>query len=80
MRVSGKHHTPAALPPGKDATPALQGIGWAPEAVCMGVEILAPTEIRFHRLLARSFAIPTDLSQPSSRVSRLIFEIMGLRK
>lgn len=80
MRVNGKHHTPATLPPGKDATPALQDIGWAPEAVWTGVEFLAPTEIRFHKRLARSFAIPTDLSQLFSRVSRLIFEIMGLRK
>ena len=34
--VSGQQHTPAALYPGKDAVPVVQGAGWAPGPVWTG--------------------------------------------
>jgi hypothetical protein len=45
MEVSGQHHTPAALPPGKEPlVPIGQEAGWDPEpfwtlAKCIGVII-----------------------------------------
>ena len=52
--MGGQHHAPAALPPGKDPVPIVQGAGWAPEPVWTGTENLALTGIRFPDRPARS--------------------------
>ena len=65
MGVGGQHHSPAALPPGKDPVPIVQEAGWAPGPVWTGVENLAPTGIRSPDRPARSVVtIPTELSRP----------------
>ena len=46
MGVGGQHHTPAALPAGKDLVPIVQEAGWASELVWTGAENLHLTRIR----------------------------------
>jgi hypothetical protein len=53
MEVGGLRHAPAAFTPGKDTVPIVQEAGWAPGAVWIGAENLAPTGIRSQDLLAR---------------------------
>ena len=68
MEVSGQHHVPAALSPGKNSVPIDYEAGWAPEPVwTFGIvkKPLAPAEIRtpvrpaHYPLLKISFLILT---------------------
>jgi hypothetical protein len=52
--VSGQHHAPAALYPGKDPVPIVHVAGWAPGTVWRVAENLAPTWIRSSDSPARS--------------------------
>ena len=52
--MGGQGHAPAAFTPGKDLVPIVQEAGWAPGLVWIGVENLAPTEIRSPDSPARS--------------------------
>jgi hypothetical protein len=54
MGVGGQHHTPAALPPGKDPVPIVQEAGLVPGPVWTGAENLASTGIRSQDRPARS--------------------------
>jgi len=40
--VCSQHHAPATFSPGKDPVPIVQEAGWAPQAVWIGAENLAP--------------------------------------
>ena len=46
LGVRSQGHTPAALYPGKDPVPIVQGGGWAQGPIWTGAENLAPTGIR----------------------------------
>jgi hypothetical protein len=51
--VGGRRNAPAAFTPGKDPVPIVQEAEWVPGPVWIGVENLAPTEIRSPARLAR---------------------------
>jgi hypothetical protein len=60
----GGHHSLAAFTPGQDPVPIVQEAGWAPGAVWIGAENLAPTGIRSPDLPARR-KYCTDYTIPS---------------
>jgi hypothetical protein len=66
--VGGKHHAPAALPPGN-----VQEVGWTPGPVWMGAVNLASTGIRSPDRPARSESL--EPSVPVIGLSRGMFDL-----
>ena len=80
--VSGQHHGPAALYPGKDPVPILQGAGWAPGPVWMGGKSRTHRDSILDCPARSSVAVTTDLPGPLPTLSTIeIYQtVFGIKR